>query len=92
MPRPNSLDSHTATKCLTEDALLRGDHVGGELRRLGSVRQACAILDHCDRGTIYELIKVQAVQASKHLPDRPNSHWRVDLLSVWEHKRRQIEM
>jgi hypothetical protein len=23
-------------------------------------------------------------------PHRPNSHWKVDLLSVWEHKQRQL--
>jgi len=63
---------------------------GGQLRRWGSVEQACRILDDCDREVIYDLIKIAAVKAYKRRPHRPNSHWRVDLLSVWKHKQAQL--
>lgn len=73
-----------------EDSTLRVPKSERELRRWGSVRQACKILDDCDREVIYDLIAVGQVRAYKRQPQRPNSHWRVDLLSVWEHKQRQM--
>jgi hypothetical protein len=62
---------------------------GGKLRRWGSVRKACEILDGCDREAIYDLISVGSIDGYKVRPHRPNSHWKVDLLTVWEHKQRQ---
>lgn len=64
---------------------------GGKLRRWGSVEDACKILDNCDRETIYDLIHTGYVKGYKRRPHRPNSHWRVDLLSVWEHKQGQMK-
>jgi hypothetical protein len=73
-----------------EDAFLRVTNSDRKLRRWGSVQQACKILDECDREILYDLITVGSVRAYKRRPHRPNSHWRVDLLSVWEHKQRQL--
>lgn len=61
-----------------------------KLRRWGSVKKACEMLDGCDREVIYDLIAVGLVRGYKLRPHRPNSHWKVDLLSVWEHKQRQL--
>ena len=74
----------------TEDAYLVVPQSERKLRRWGSVEQACKMLDECGRETIYDLIAVKAIKAYKRRPHRPNSHWRVDLLSVWEHKQRQL--
>lgn len=63
---------------------------GKKLKRWGSVQQACAILDGCDREEIYDLAKAKLIRAYKLKPHRPNSHWRVDLLSVWRHKQGQM--
>lgn len=73
----------------TEDAALRTKN-GARLTRWGSVEQACAILDGCDRQVIYDLAKTKEIRAYKRRPERPNSHWRVDLLSVWGHKQKQM--
>ena len=74
----------------TEDAYLVVARSERKLRRWASVAQACKILDDCDRETLYDLIAIKAVRAYKRRPHRSNSHWRVDLLSVWEHKQRQM--
>lgn len=74
----------------TEDALLRVPNSAAKLRRWGSIEQACRILDDCDRETMYDLIAIGSVRAYKRRPHRPNSHWRVDLMSVWQHKQRQL--
>ena len=74
----------------TEDAYLVVAASERKLRRWGSVEQARKMLDECDRETIYDLIAVKAIKAYKRRPHRSNSHWRVDLLSVWEHKQRQL--
>lgn len=63
---------------------------GTKLRRYGSTKQACKILEDCDVKVIYELHKVGMIRAYKLRPHRPNSHLRVDLVSVWEHKQRQL--
>jgi hypothetical protein len=63
---------------------------GTKLRRWGSVQQACKILDDCDREIIYDLIRVDSIRGYKRRPHASNSHWRIDLLSVWEHKQRQL--
>ncbi|BCU76004.1 hypothetical protein [Luteolibacter sp. LG18] len=63
---------------------------GAKLPRWGSVAKACELLDDCDRETIYILIKSGAIRGYKRRPDRENSHWRVDLLSVWHHKQSQF--
>jgi hypothetical protein len=74
----------------TEDSHLRVANSDRKLRRWGSVQAACKILDECHRETLYDLIEVGAIRAYKLRPHRPNSHWKVDLLSVWEHKQRQL--
>ena len=62
---------------------------GKRLDRSGSVARACAILDGCRRQELYDLIDAGLIKAYKLKPHRPNSHWRVDLLSVWRHKQSQ---
>lgn len=57
---------------------------GSRLKRWGSVREACRILFGCDREHIYYLIESGAVEGRKLKPHRPNSHYKVDLLGVWE--------
>lgn len=74
----------------TEDATLISPRTQNKLRRWGSVEQACKVLDDCDREIIYDLIKIGSIRGYKRRPHRPNSHFRVDLLSVWEHKQRQM--
>ncbi len=74
----------------TNDELLEIPNNDQELRRWGSVKQACEILDDCDRGVIYDLLAVKAVRGYKPRPNSSNSHFKVDLLSVWEHKQRQL--
>ena len=74
----------------TDDAFLRLPDSERKLRRWGSVAQACKILDDCDREVLYDLLSIKAVRGYKLRPHRPNSHWKVDLLSVWEHKQRQM--
>jgi hypothetical protein len=54
---------------------------GSKLRRYGSVRMACRILDGCDRHTIYDLKEAGVIRAYKHKAHRRNSHLRVDLSS-----------
>ena len=63
---------------------------GKKLPRWGSIELACEILDGCDRETMYLLIKAGSVAAYKRRPDRKNSPYRVDLLSVWHHKHHQL--
>ena len=64
---------------------------GKRLDRWGDVKKACAILDGCRRQELYDLIDARMVRAYKIKPHRPNSHWRVDLLSVWKHKQGQVQ-
>jgi hypothetical protein len=64
---------------------------GKPVNRYGSVKQACQILGDCDPRVIHELIHAGTIKAFKLRPDRPNSHWRVDLLSVWNHKQAQLQ-
>jgi hypothetical protein len=64
---------------------------GKRLPRWGSVERACAILDGCRRQELYDLIAARLVDAYKLKPHRANSHWRVDLLSVWKHKQGQMK-
>jgi hypothetical protein len=73
-----------------EDATLSVAKSDRKLRRWGSVQEACKILDDCDREIIYDLIATQQVRGYKRRPNRSNSHWRVDLLSVWHHKQSQM--
>jgi hypothetical protein len=74
----------------TEDTTITTSK-GTKLRRFGSVRKACEMLDDCDVKVIYELRKIGAIRAYKLKPHRPNSHLRVDLVSVWEHKQAQLK-
>jgi len=64
---------------------------GKKLERWGRVKQARVILDNCSKQDIYDLIAAGFIKAYKRRPDRENSHWRVDLLSVWNHKNSQIK-
>ncbi len=73
----------------TEDATVTAGK-GGKLRRFGSVKKACQMLDDCDVKAIYCLVKVGSIRAYKLRPHRPNSHLRVDLVSVWEFKQNQL--
>lgn len=73
----------------TEDTTL-ATASGAKLRRFGNVKMACKILDGCDRHTIYCLKDAGLIRAYKQRSDRPNSHLRVDLLSVWEYKQNQM--
>jgi hypothetical protein len=73
----------------TEDATLSTSK-GTKLKRWGSTQAACRILDDCDREVIYELVAMGMIRGWKLRPHRSNSHWRIDLLSVWEHKQRQL--
>lgn len=73
-----------------EDEKLKIPQSERKLSRWGSVREAARILDECDREVIYDLIATRQVRGYKRRPLRNNSHWRVDLLSVWEHKQRQM--
>jgi hypothetical protein len=63
---------------------------GNRLQRWGSVKKACKILDDCDRQTIYDLRASGQIKGYKRNPQASNSHLRIDLLSVWEHKQRQL--
>jgi hypothetical protein len=72
----------------TEDRYLRTKG-GGKLKRWGSVRDACRLLFDCDRKVIYDLLDAGLIEGRKLRPHRPNSHWKVDLLSVWEYRERQ---
>jgi len=63
---------------------------GTRLQRWGSVRKACAVLDDCDRQVIYDLVHSGQITGYKLNPRASNSHLRIDLLSVWEHKQRQL--
>jgi len=74
----------------SQDTFLKVEKSDRKLRRWGDLNQACKILDDCHRTVIYDLIAVGSVRAYKLRPHRPNSHWKVDLLSVWEHKQRQM--
>jgi hypothetical protein len=51
---------------------------------------ACKILDDCDRHVIYDLREAGLIKGYKQRLDRTNSHLRIDLLSVWEYKQRQL--
>lgn len=85
-----STDTTPPTFSFYEDAYLTTPKAERKLQRWGSVAQAGKILDECDREIIYDLIATKEIRAYKRRPSRPNSHWRVDLLSVWEHKQRQM--
>ncbi len=61
-----------------------------KLRRWGSVSKARRMLDNCDRKVIYSLIELGALRAYKLNPEAKNCHWRIDLLSVWDHKQKQM--
>lgn len=74
----------------TEDATV-ATAKGGKLRRYGSVKKACAMLDDCDVKAVYCLVKIGSLRAYKLRPHRPNSHLRVDLVSVWEFKQKQLD-
>ena len=65
---------------------------GTKLRRWGRVEKACEILDGCDRHVIYELVAIGAIRGYKLKPHRANSHWKIDLMGVWLHKQRQLEV
>lgn len=75
----------------TEDSHLTVKGTDRKLQRWGSVEKACKILDDCDREVIYDLILIKSVKAYKKRPHRKNSHWKVDLLSVWMHKQNQLQ-
>ncbi len=64
---------------------------GTRLQRWGSVQKACKILDDCDRQVIYDLKDSGQITGYKLNPKASNSHLRIDLLSVWEHKQRQVQ-
>jgi hypothetical protein len=61
---------------------------GKRLSKRGSVQKACEILDGCDRSTIYDLLEAKVIRGYKAGIGK-NAHWKVDLVSVWEHKQRQ---
>lgn len=73
----------------TEDAYVVSPRTGKRLERWGSVKQACKILAYKDRESLYPLIRAGLVRARKNNPLAANSPWKVDLVSVWEHKVRQ---
>lgn len=75
--------------CWTEGQTLLSKG-GAKLRRWGNVQAACKILDDCERHVIYDLVEAKAIKGYKLKPHVSNSHWKIDLLSVWEHKQRQI--
>ena len=64
---------------------------GNRLKRWGSVRMACKILDDCDRQVIYDLRESGQITGYKLNPKASNSHLRIDLLTVWEHKQKQLQ-
>lgn len=64
---------------------------GNRLRRWGSVQKACEILDGCDREVIYALRDSGDIVAYKPNARAKNGHLKVDLLSVWEHRQRQLK-
>ncbi len=64
---------------------------GTRLQRWRSVQAACKILDGCDRQVIYDLHEAGLIKAYKLNPTKRNSHLKVDLLSVWEHKQKQLQ-
>jgi hypothetical protein len=63
---------------------------GRKVDRFGSTKRACMILDNCDRQVIYDLLASGQIAGYKNNPAARNSHFKVDLLSVWRHKERQI--
>ena len=73
----------------TEDAMVAAGK-GGKLRRFGSVAKACEMLDDCDVKAVYRLIQAGTIRAYQLRPHRPNSWYRVDLVSVWEFKQAQL--
>ncbi len=88
MPDPQML--RTPGQYWTEDATITNPRTQANLRRWGSAREACRILDDCDVKLLYELIARGDIAAYKRRPHASNSHWRVDLLSVWKFKQSQI--
>lgn len=64
---------------------------GTRLQRWGNVEKACKILDGCDRQVIYDLYHSKQIRGYKLNPLASNSHLRIDLLSVWEHKQKQLQ-
>jgi hypothetical protein len=76
-------DSFTAGNKLITSA-------GKPVNRYGSVKQACAILDDCDRQTIYDLFHSKQIRGYKRNPAAANSHLRIDLTDVWKIKRQQL--
>jgi len=73
----------------TEDAYVVSAKTGRKLERWGNVRQACKILAYKDRESLTPLIRAGLIKARKNNPLAKNSPWKVDLVSVWEHKVRQ---
>jgi hypothetical protein len=71
-------DSHVTTKD------------GRRLRRWGTVAAACAILDDCDRQTIYDLRDAGLIKAYKPNSRAKNGHLKVDLMSVWLHRQGEL--
>lgn len=65
---------------------------GNPLRRWGTVEQACRMLDDCDRHDIYALRAAGHIHGYKLKPWAKNSKWKIDLLSVWQFKQRQIAL
>lgn len=74
----------------TEDTRLRNPNGGASLERWGSVALACRILGGCHRETMYHLIRAGAVKGYKLRGDVANSHYRIDLLSVWRYRNGQM--
>lgn len=70
-----------------EGMTLQNPKGGKALKRWGRVSEASRILG-CDREVIYDLVRAGLVEGYKLNPARPNSHFRVDLLSVWRHRER----
>lgn len=86
----NSTPQNLPATSWDEDAFLKVPSSAVRLPRWGSVQQACAVLDDCNREVVYDLIAIGSVAGYKRRPEAKNSHWRVDLLSVWNHKQRQM--
>lgn len=72
----------------TEGMTLRSQE-GKPLRRWGSVREAREMLWGMDRHALYGLIGAGEIAGVK--PGKAsNSHYRVDLLSVWRYKQSRL--
>jgi len=76
-------ESFTAGRHLTTSA-------GKRVKRWGKVKDACMILDGCDPTTVHNLIHAKVVIGYRLNPRAKHSHFRVDLLSVWNHRQQQL--